>query len=363
MKKQLFRILTVTSISATLWSCNQSDPVPKGTYVQGVFVLNEGNFTQNNGAVSYFARESNTADADVFSLVNSGQTISGGVQGYDIAGNHGLILVDNSAAGQDKIQIVNANTFASEASISTDIENPRDVVAVTNDKAYVTCWNTLNSDYSYPVGYVAVIDLATNKVTKKISTDKGPEKMIFNKDKVFVGDNFYSGGTKLTVISTSSDAILSSITFKSAPNPIGVDANGKLWVQAGIELFRLNTETYAIETTIKIGTDATKTPGNFAMAPDLSTIYFVLSYSDANYVSHGATYKFSITDTQVNVTTPFVKRIFTGLAVDPTQGLVYAAVTPSYSQSGYAVRYRGDGTLVDSVKVGVAPSGFYFKQL
>jgi hypothetical protein len=125
----------------------------------------------------------------------------------------------------------------------------------------------------------------------------------------------------------------------------------------------LNTETFAVETTLKIGTDASKTPGNFAMAPDLSTIYFVLSSFDANYVNHGATYKFSINDTQVNVTTPFINRIFTGLAVDPTQGLVYAAVTPSYTQSGYAVRYRGDGTLVDSVKVGVAPTGFFFKQL
>ncbi|MEO6687339.1 MAG: DUF5074 domain-containing protein [Dyadobacter sp.] len=362
MKKQLLRILTISSISATLWSCNQSDPIPKGTYVQGVFVINEGNFSQNNGAISFFAREKTNAEADVFSVVN-GNALPGGVQGYDIAGEHGIILVDNSAAGQDKVQIVNANTFAAEATISTDIENPRDVVAVTNDKAYVTCWNTLNSDYSYPVGYVAVIDLTTNKVIKKISTDKGPEKMIFSKDKVFVGDYAYSGGNKLTVISTSSDAILSSITFKSAPNPIGVDINGKLWVQAGIELFRLNTETFAIETTLKIGTDVTKTPGNFAMSSDLSTIYFVLSYSDASYVSHGATYKFSINDTQINVTTPFINRIFSGLAVDPTQGLVYAAVTPSYLQAGYAVRYRGDGTLVDSVKVGVAPTGFYFKQL
>lgn len=362
MKKTLFRILTTTFISAVLWSCNQSDPVPKGSYVQGVFVINEGNFSQNNGTVSYLAREKNTADADVFSLVNN-STLAGGIQGYTIAGDHGIILVDNSAAGQDKIQIVNANTFVAEATISADIENPREVVAVSNEKVYVSCWGTLNSDYTYPAGYIAVVDLATNKVTKKITVDKGPENLVFYKDKVFSGDYLYSGGTKLSVISTTSDAILSSISFKSAPNPIGIDANGKLWVQAGIELFRLNPETYAIETTLKIGTDATKTPGNFAISSDLSTIYFVLSYSDANYVNHGATYKFSINDTQINTATPFVNRLFSGLAVDPTQGLVYAAVTPSYTQSGYAVRYRGDGSLVDSVKVGVAPTGFYFKQL
>jgi hypothetical protein len=361
MKKTLFRILTITSISAAFWSCNQSDPVPDGSYKEGVFVINEGNFSQNNGAVSFFARENNTADADIFSMVNN-STLKGGVQGYGIAGEHGLILVDNSVAGQDKIEIVNANTFKSETSI-TDIENPREVVGVSDTKAYVTCWNTLNSDYTYRLGYVAIIDLATNKILKKITTDQGPEKMVLYKDKVFVGDYAYSGGTRLSVISTTTDEVLSSVSFAAAPNPIGVDVNGKLWVQAGLKLYRVNADTYQIETTLNIGTDASKSAGNFAMSPDLSTIYFVLSYSDANYVSHGETYKFSINDTSVNVTTPFVKRIFTGLAVDPTQGLIYAAVTPSYSQAGYAIRYRADGSLVDSVKVGVAPTGFFFKQL
>jgi hypothetical protein len=358
MKKQLSGILTITAISTLLWSCNQSDPVPKGSYKQGVFVINEGNFSQNNGSLSFFTRENNVAESDVYASVN-GNALQGGVQDYAIAGEHGLILVDNSAAGQDKIQIVDANTFTSEATI-TDIENPREVVGVSDNKAYVTCWNTLNSNNTYPVGYVAVIDLTTKKITKKISTDKGPENLVFYKDKVFVGGYTYGGGTKLSVISTSGDEVVSAVSFDEVPNPIGVDVNGKLWVQAGLELFRLNTDTYAIETTMKIGTDASKSAGNFAMAPDLSTIYFVLS--DANFV-RGETYKFSISDTQVNVSTPFIKRMFSGLAVDPTQGLLYAAVTPSYTQSGYAIRYRGDGSLVDSVKVGVAPTGFVFKQL
>ena len=67
-------------MAAFLWSCNQSDPAPKGDYVQGVFVINEGNFSQNNGAVSYFAREQNTAEADLFSKVN-GRALGGGIEG------------------------------------------------------------------------------------------------------------------------------------------------------------------------------------------------------------------------------------------------------------------------------------------
>ena len=356
MKKQLTRILTVTLISAIAWSCNQSDPAPKGTYIQGVFVINEGNFSQNNGNISFLAREKNIADSDIFSIVN-GSSLKGGMQGYTVAGDHGIILVDNSDPGLDKVEIVDANLFTSTGSIGApDVENPREVVAIGSNKAYVTNWGTLNSNSTYPTGYVAVIDLATKKVIKKIDTDKGPENMVLYNEKVFVGDYAYSGGKNLTVINTASDAVTRSISFSAAPNPIGIDANGKLWVEAGLELIRLNPDTYEKESSIKISTDVSKSAGNFAMSPDLRTIYFVLSD-----FTRGETYKFQITDTAVNLAAPFAKRAFTGLAVDPRQGLIYAGVTPSYTQSGYAIRYRADGTLVDSVKVGIAPTGFYFR--
>lgn len=359
MRKPLTRILTVTLISAIAWSCNQSDPTPKGTYVQGVFVMNIGNFSQNNGSISFFGREKGTAYADIFSLVNPTKIVGGGVQDYKTVGDQGLILIDNSSPGADKIEIVDANTLMTQGALTApDIENPRKALAVGNGKAYVTNWNTLNSDYSFPTGYVAVVDLATKKVTKKISTDRGPENLVLYKDKVFVGNYSESEGKNLTVISTASDAVTKTISFKSVPNPIGIDVNNKLWVQAGLELIRINPESYDIESTLKITSDASQSAYNFAMGSDMKTIYFVLS---PDYGSHGNTYKFAITDTQVNLTSPFAKRPFTGLAVDPLQGLVYGAVTPSPLQSGYAIRYRADGTLVDSVKVGIAPIGFFFR--
>lgn len=356
MKKPLSSILTVTLISAIAWSCNQSDPAPEGTYVQGVFVINEGNFSQNNGNISFLTREKNIADSDIFSIVN-GSTLKGGMQGYAVAGDHGIILVDNSNPGSDKVEIVDANKFTTTGSIGApDIENPREVVAIGSTKAYVTNWGTLNSNSTYPAGYIAVIDLATKKVVKKITTDKGPENMVLHTNKVFVGNYDYAEGKNLTVINTTSDEVINAIPFTDEPNPIGVDANGKLWVQAGLDLIRVNPDTYEKEATIKISTDMSKSAMNFAMSPDLRTIYFVLGD-----FTRGDTYKFQITDTAVNPATPFARRMFSGLAVDPRQGLIYAGVTPSYTQSGYALRYRTDGTLVDSVKVGIAPTGFYFR--
>ena len=362
MKKQSGRILLAASIALIAWSCNQSDPAPKGDYITGVFVINEGNFQTNNGSISFVKREESTAQSDIFNLVNKA-VLQGGVQGYAVAGESGLILVDNDKAGQDKLQIVNSNTFETIASIgSPDIENPREVVVASNTIAYVTCWGTtgIYPNFFVNPGYVAVVDLTTNKVTKKISLVKGVENIAFSNGKLFVGTVDYSGVNTLSVISTATNEVVKSITFTNAPNPIGFDANGKVWVQNGLEVSRINPDTYVSEATLKLGSDVTKSAGNFAFSADRKSIFFSLSYYVGS-VTKGETYKFAITDAQVNVTTPVIKRVFSGLAVDPSQGLIYAAVTPSYGQAGYAVRYRSDGSLVDSVKVGIAPTGFFFR--
>lgn len=359
MKKQLASSLAIAFSVASLWSCNQSDPAPKGDYVSGVFVSNEGNFNQNNGAVSFFPRERTTADLDIFKAAN-GTDLKGGVQDYAASEEQGIILVDNSAAGQDKVQFVERYTFKNEGTIGApDIENPREVVIVGR-KAYVSCWGT-NSDLKYNTGYVAVIDLTTKKVTKKINVAAGPENLVYHNGKLYVGTTQWGTGNSLAIINTTTDEKTSPIATPGIANPVGIDANGKLWVNAGDKVLRINTETNATEASLTIATGGTKTPGNFAFSNDLKSIFFVLSWFDDAFMEHGATYKFSISDTQISVVTPLIPRHFSGLAVDPTQGLLYAAVSPSYTQAGYAVRYRADGSVVDSIKVGIIPSGFFFQ--
>jgi hypothetical protein len=358
MKRQLASSLAIAFSTFAVWSCNQSDPAPKGDYVSGVFVVNEGNFSQNNGAISYFTRENNTATADIFAAAN-GTALKGGVQDYAASEKQGIILVDNSAAGQDKVQFVERYTFKDEGSIGApDIENPREV-AIVGRKAYVSCWGTDVAKYS--TGYIAVVDLTTKKVTKKINVSDGPENLVYANGKLYVGTTQWGAGNKLAIINTTSDESTSPIATSGVANPVGIDANGKLWVNAGDKMLRINTETNVTEATLAIATGGTKTAGNFTFSNDLKSVFFVLSWYDDAGKEHGGTYKFSISDTQIAMVTPLIPRPFAGLAVDPSQGLLYAGVSPSYTQAGYAVRYRADGSLVDSIKVGIAPTGFFFQ--
>ncbi|MCE7042330.1 DUF5074 domain-containing protein [Dyadobacter sp. CY312] len=355
MKKQLTQGILAASLSIIAWSCNQSDPKPKGSYTDGVFVTTMGNWSDNNGSLSFFNREQREGDIDVYATVNGG-SLKGGVQGYAVLNGTGAIAVDNNAAGQDKVEIVDANTLEKIATIGApDIENPIRVAFASASKLYVSCWGSDVSNYS--TGYVAVIDLATNKVTKKINIAKGPENLLIDGGKLYIGTTSFTNGKNLTVIDITTDEIIRTVAFDAAPTPIGIDANGKLWVGSGIGISKVSTDTYA-KGTLYAGADQAKLASNFTFSLDRRTIYFVLT---SDFSQKGKTYKVGIDDSQINVTTPFIDRLFTGLAVDPKQGLIYAGVTPSFVQSGYAVRYRTDGSVIDSVKVGANPTGFVFR--
>ncbi len=363
MKKQVFKVAGAVLLVGIMGSCREKVPDPE-VYELGVIIRNAGNYLDNNGSISFYKREKSTAENDLF-LRENGRPLTGSVQGYAEAGGHSLILVDNSTAGQDKVEIVNFGTWKSEATLTApDIENPRHVLGVSATKAYVSCWDAtgdFTNFYKNP-GYVAVIDLNTLKVTKKIPVPKGAEHMVKVGNNVFLGA---LGGTKnLTVIDATTDALKGDVpTTVSSPDPIDVDANGKLWAKGDGVVLRINPQTFAIETNMRVGTDPLKSPSNYAIASDGRGFYFVYSFYDPkdNYKEKGETYFFSITDTSIPATKPFVRRIFSGLGVDPLQGLIYGGVTPSYKQAGYVVRYRNDGSLVDSIRVDIAPSGFMFK--
>ncbi len=58
-----------------------------------------------------------TAENDLF-MKENGRSLTGAVQGYAEVGGHSMILVDNSTAGQDKVEIVNFGNWKSEATLT-----------------------------------------------------------------------------------------------------------------------------------------------------------------------------------------------------------------------------------------------------
>ena len=360
------KLLLISIVSLSLFSCDPTATDPISNFTNGVLVLNAGNFTDNNGTISSFQRNSTTPVNDIFQYSN-GRTLAGGISGYAEALNNtrGIILVDNATAGKDVIEIVDANTFKSIATIpSTEIENPRVVLKVSDSKTYISCWGATGdfSNFFKNPGYIAVLDLNTNKITKKIPVQNGAESMVLVGSDVYVGSQDFKQ-TTMALIDSKTDALTKNIPIGSS-KLIGIDLNNILWLVSDGVILKYNILTgkqenkFRVETTIK---DAS--PRSFAMSADKKTIYYTNSYYDKNFTEIGQTYSFPVNTTKIEANTPFIKRLFGGgFGVDPVSGLIYAAAIPSYKQAGFVYRYTTAGVLKDSIKVGIAPSGFYFKK-
>ncbi|RYF57577.1 MAG: DUF5074 domain-containing protein [Cytophagaceae bacterium] len=351
MKYQVTKGLALSLLALSVWNCKTTDPEPT-PYESGVIILNEGNFSQNNGTISFLPRIGNTVATNIFQASNPSLALVGGVQGYTEVNGKGLILVDNSSAAQDKVEIVEGGTFKSRATLKTpDIENPRQVIAAGPNKAYVSCWDVsgdfnAGTFYKDP-GYVAVVDLNTGTVIKKIPAVKGVEKMVVAGNEVFVGSNAYAGNKTLLIIDLNSDTEKQRVDFGSAPEPIALDANGKLWIQTGKDLVQFNPSDRTIAKRLTFAA----TPGSVTISPDKRNFYYTLS---------GRTYRIGIDATTASGS-QVIARSFNSLGIDPQTNRIYGSVVPSQAQVGYVVRYESSGALVDSVKAEIAPSGFYFR--
>lgn len=365
MTNQLLKGVALGLLALTAWTCKTPDPEPS-PYEAGAYIVNSGNYFDNNGSISFLPRNSTNVSNDIFNVAN-GRTLTGGVQDYTEIDGKGVILVDNSTAGQDKVEIVEIGTFKSLTTLAApDVENPRYVVKAGPNKAYISCWDATGDPatnfYAKP-GYVLVVDLAARTVTKKIPVPKGAERMVVVGNEAFVGS--VGSDRTLTVINTETDAVKApGIDVGVNTNPLAVDAKGKLWAYASStkEMVRIDLAGKLVEGRLKVGTSA-KAPGSIALSQDKMTFYFVNSFYDPadNYKEKGETYRFSINDTSIPATRPFIPRLFSGLGVDPQTGILYAGVNPSYKQAGYVLRYQPGGALIDSVRGGIAPTRFFFR--
>ncbi len=357
MKYQFVKGIALSSLALSLWNCKTSDPEPT-LFDSGVYIINQGAFGKNNGSLSYLSRTGNSVTTNIFAQANPDLSVGGGtgqggnVQDYTEINGKGLILVDNATAGQDKVEIVEASTFVSRARLKApDIENPRVVIQVGLNKAYISCWD-VSGDYVAGTffkdpGYIAVVDLNSGTVVKKIAAVKGVEAMVFVGNEVFAGSTSYSGN-ELAIVNTETNEIKQKITFSSSPRPVAVDADGKLWILAGQEMIQMDITTRSIQKRVSL----LAVPSAITISRDRKTFF---------YSANNRTFKLGISDATASTANTLFSRAFSALGVDPQTGRIYGSVIPSYEQAGYVIRYEENAALVDSVRAEIAPMGFYFR--
>lgn len=309
-----------------------------GSFVNGVFVLHEGNFNGGNASISFLLKDESVIANGVFSTVNS--TPLGDVgQSMTIIGDKGYIVVNNSG----KIEVVNLADFSSAGTI-TGLSSPRYIVEISSSQAYI-------SDLFS--GSITVFDPQTLSNIWAIPVPGHVEEMVHTTSGVIAAG---TGANKVYRINASTDQLSDSVAVGIGPSQLAVDANEKVWVLTnggfGTEapkLVRINPFDMSIELSLDF------TLANFPSSLKTNAAGTVLYWAD------GGVFKMDITATSIP-TTAFLSTPVYKVNADPETDMIYVSDAGDFNSNGKVYRYQSDGTPVDTFNVGVIPAEFTFTE-
>ncbi|WP_432670488.1 T9SS type A sorting domain-containing protein [Flavobacterium sp. SM2513] len=320
-------------------------------FADGVFILNEGGAGSGNASVSFFSN--NVLTNSIYATANPNESALGDT-GQSIAfnGDYAYIVLNIS----NTIKVINRNTFAYVATISTGLDNPR-YMAFANGKGYVTNWG----QGSTTDDYLAVINLATHSVENTIALDGGVEKISTINDKLYVAHQGGFGvGNTLSVVNPISLTVEASISVGDVPNSMLVN-NGFLYVLCGGspswsaaetdgKLIKINLTTNTVESTLNF---PSLHPSNLKGTATGTDFYFTI---DANV------YTSTLASTTIPTTALFslgAQGVYGIYGMELIDDQLFVADAGNYVSPGTVYIYTTSGTLVQNYTVGVIPNSFY----
>lgn len=350
--KNFFFVLILSTIVV---SCKKKPVQPTEettsptTLSNGILVLNEGLFQQNNASLSWIDLSTNSVNSSFFEQKT---TRSLGDTGNDIKryGNKIYVIVNVSST----IEVLNATTgaFIQQIDMKTasgDSKQPR-YIAFNGSKAYVSCYD----------GFVDVIDTATLAIQQRIPVGSNPEGLCVANNKLYVansgGLNYPNVDSTLSVISLSTYNELTKIVVGKNPGRVVADQNGEVYaITRGNystipqRMHRINTTTDNLEETFPMEVGSIVTFGN----------KFLLTTSD-----------FSGSNTSIQLFNPQselvensnfidVSSIETlyGINYSSTTGKIYVMDARGFSISGKLKEYSLAGNFIREWTVGLNPTG------
>jgi YVTN family beta-propeller protein len=351
----LFVLILLTLFSFTFSSCDDDDNKPAGEFEKGIFVVNEGNFTDADGTISHIST-GGAVTQDLFGAVNNGLALGSVVQSMTIDGDLAYIVVNNS----NKMEVVNANTFASAYTLS-DLSLPRYFITFKG-KGYVTEWVS----FADP-GRVSIVDLQGRTVTRSITTDYGAENIMAHQDRLYVSNNF---SNTISVIDPVNEEVIKTIEVGSAPGAFVVDDQNTIWVICGggfdQDFNPLNDgKLVQIDPGQSDDESSNSVLKTIELGVHLSAKAVINKANNKIFYFNGkSVYAVNTSDTEAPpspLITESAATNFYGIGIDPENDMLYVSDDKAFAGNGVVYRYSLSGILVDQVAAGRGPNGFVFK--
>lgn len=332
MKKLVCAALVVFS----LYSCTDDNDITvdnNNNIENGYLIVNEGNFQSANGSITYLSNDFSTIQENLFKTVNQ-RSVGDVPQSLAITDKFVFIVVNNS----NTIEIVDRKTFKSVNTISSNLFNPRFILA-KNNKLYVTNGNKAE---------ISVFNAETFEYISSISLNYTAENIVATNDYIYTANGFYSGGTLVEVINPATDKNTEDISFDNPINGLTSDSNA----------------AYVLDTNDKV-TNITKIQANTKSVSKVlsqtNSRYLVADQNQLYYTSGTGIYKL---DTNLNTT---ANKLFdvpnndfsTLYGFNVINGSIFTSDANGFTDKGKATVYNQTGNILKTFTTGIGPCGFY----
>lgn len=341
------------SLSLFLTACDDESetpvtPEPQGKYSNGFFILNEGNFSDGDGSITFFNYDTEATEQRIYQTENN-LPLGGIAQNMKL--HNGKAYVVTNRAGQ--LLILDAASFVEEA-VLTGLTSPFDFAAV-GDKGYLSVWGSSNDFVTYPEAHILVLDLNTNQTIKTIEVGQRVAGMLAHDDYIYAA---LEEGNEILRIDPNTDAVVTRIETPQGPSKMVVGADNKIWALCTSGAFvRLNTAGTSVEQTIT-GISSLGYNEKLAINPEGTVLYWIASNFSAGT---GAVFSMGTTATEAPAAPLFLTNYLPyGIGINPEDGLLYIGEGDFAATEGTVYRYSSTGISEGELEAGRAPSGFVF---
>ncbi len=350
----------IAAIAVFFASCSDDDnqqiidDLPLGAYDNGVLILNEGNFGQDNSTISFLSNDLADFQVSAFSTVNPTKILGNTAQDIGFYDDYAFVVVNAS----NKIEIVNRYTLEYVATVDTGLDNPR-YIAFANGKGYVTNWGDASVTTD---DYVAILNVSNYTISGTIPVVEGPERIIENNGKLYVAHKGgYGYGNTVSVISSTSNSVTNSIALGAdVPNSLQIE-NGSLYVMCGGKPDWTMDETLGKFVKINLSSETVTSSIDFATGNHPSNL--VIDGSDVYYTVDLGIFKMNLTATSLPSTELFSTNsqgVYGVYSFAVANDKIFVGDALDYSANGKVYIYSKTGNLEKELTVGVTPTGFYF---
>ena len=335
-----------------LSSCKKEKPEPTTPDVlsNGILVLNEGLFQQNNSFISWIDLGSNEVTSDIF-LNTNGRLL--GDTGNDMKAYGGKIyvVVNNS----NTVEVLNKRSCKSIKQVSMmnggNGKQPRSI-AFHQGKAYITCYD----------GYIDVLDTVSLSIVQRIQVGSNPEGLAVSGNRLFVsnsgGLNYPNVDSTLSVIDLTTYQEVDRVTVGKNPGGVRTDASGDIYVITRGNYGSIPSRMVKVDPVLLTSQTFTFDASSIERMGD----HFLITYF--NYSNNSSQVKLfnTVTETLENdnfLSTTGITTLY-GVQYDPIRNKIYCLDAMSYTNTGYVRQYSSSGVFENNFHVGLNPSKLIF---